>query len=298
MKSTAAKDIEPQENAAEMDMDSLHVLPLRIMPLYTSGLKQARLIQNLHFKSVIEVYRDAKAGSGQIEPDALALHFNWQSVEDLEDQRLIEHLARLHSYDVYSLRIELRRAGIELKEVDALRLSDAKQAELTKYMRVFTSPLLAQVYGDSNADIENFDQLIGMFSNPAIDSAIRNLRTLAKKLEIEIMDVPEFLEEYAYIFLSLAYYKNVLDDLIPKIGRFLEIMHEVEENFHMRRDPILMNVCGFLRENLNDVTASLTGRFESFDRHSKDMWENLNGESFRRVRSLIESHHTTVGGVL
>jgi len=24
-------------------------------------------------------------------------------------------------------------------------------------MRVFTSPLLAQVYGNSNADIENFD---------------------------------------------------------------------------------------------------------------------------------------------
>jgi len=66
----------------------------------------------------------------------------------------------------------------------------------------------------------------------------------------------------------------------------------------MRRDPILVHVCGFLRERLNDVTASLTGRFESFDRHSKDMWENLDGESFRRVRTLIESHHTTVGGVL
>ena len=298
MSNAAATEIEPRENAAEMDMDSLHVLPLRIMPLYTTGLKQARLIKNLHFKSVIEIYKDAESGSGQIEPDALALHFNWQSAEDLEDQRLIEHLARLHSYDVYSLRIELRRAGIELNEVDALKLSDAKQAELTEYMRVFTSPLLAQVYGDSNADIENFDQLVGMFSNPDKDSAIRNLRTLAKKLEIEIMDVPEFLEEYADIFLSLAYYKNGLDDLIPKIGRFLKIMYEVEENFHMRRDPILMHVCGFLREKLNDVTASLTGRFESFDRHSKDMWENLNGESFRRVRALIENHHTTVGGVL
>ena len=44
--------------------------------------------------------------------------------------------------------------------------------------------------------------------------------------------------------------------------------------------------------------GSLTGRFESFDRHSKDMWKNINGESFRRVRKLIESYHTTVGGVL
>jgi len=32
--------------------------------------------------------------------------------------------------------------------------------------------------------------------------------------------------------------------------------------------------------------------------HSSVIWENLNGESFRRVRSLIESHHTTFGGVL
>ena len=298
MSSAAVQQVENPESTTDLDMDSLHILPLSILPLSTTGLKHARLIKNLHFQSVIEIYKDEKSGSGQIAPDALKTHFRWESAEDFEDQRLIEHLARLNSYDVYSLRIELRRAGIELEEVDALKLSEAKQAELTEYMRVFTSPLLAQVYGDSDASIENFDQLIGMFSNPDKDSAIRNLRTLAKKLEIDIMAVPEFLEEYADIFLSLAYYKNCLDDLIPKIGRFIEVMDDLEGNFHMRRDPILMNVCGFLRERLNDVTASLTGRFESFDRHSKDMWNNLNGESFRRVRKMIESHHTTVGGVL
>ena len=85
---------------------------------------------------------------------------------------------------------------------------------------------------------------------------------------------------------------------MPKILRFIEVMDELEGNYHMSRDPILMNVCGFLRERLNDVTASLAGRFESFDRHSKDMWNDLNGDSFRRVRKLIESHYTTVGGVL
>ncbi len=298
MSNAAAQQVEESESTNELDMDSLHILPLSIMPLATTSLKQARLIKNLHFQSVVEIYNDEKAGSGQIAPETLKAHFHWESIEDLEDQRLIDHLARLNSYDVYSLRIELRRAGIELDEVDALKLSEDKQAELTEYMRVFTSPLLAQVYGDSDANIENFDQLIGMFSNPNKDSAIRNLRTLAKKLDIDIMDVPAFLEEYADIFLSLAYYKNCLDDLVPKIGRFIEIMDELEGNYHMRRDPILMNVFGFLRERLNDVTASLTGRFESFDRHSKDMWENLNGDSFRRVRKMIESHHTTVGGVL
>ena len=296
---SAAEQLTKNElNSTELDMDSLYILPLSIMPLYTKSLQQARLINNTHFRSVIEVYQDSRTGSGQIEPEAMGTHFRWESAADLEDKRLIEHLARLNSYDVYSLRIKLRRAGVELEEVDDLQLSDAKRAELTRYRRVFTSFLLKQVYGDSDTKIEDFDQLVRMFSNPDRESAIKNLRTLAKKLEIDIMDVPEFLEEYADIFLSLAYYKNCLNDLVPKIERFMEIICEVQDNYHMRRDPILMHVCEFLREKLNDVTASLTDRFESFDRHSKNMWENLNGESFRWVRTLIESHHTTVGGML
>jgi hypothetical protein len=299
MNSAAEKWNTQEVSQDELDMDSLHILPLHIMPIYTKALKQSRLIKNMHYKSVIEVYKDSKSGSGQIEPNALDRFFRLESATELEDKRLVEHLARLNSYDVYSLRIERRRAGIELEEADAaLQLSDAKRAELTEYMRVFTSPLLKQVYGDSDTNIEDFDQLVRMFSNPDRESAIKNLRTLAKKLEIDIMEVPEFLEEYADIFLSLAYYKNCLDDLVPNIERFMEIIREVQDNYHMRRDPILMHVCEFLRDKLNDVTASLTGRFESFDRHSKDMWNNLTGESFRRVRTLIESHHTTVGGVL
>jgi hypothetical protein len=41
MNTAAANHINSQEITTELDMDSLHVLPLRIMPLYTTGLKQA-----------------------------------------------------------------------------------------------------------------------------------------------------------------------------------------------------------------------------------------------------------------
>lgn len=107
----AAEKVENSDNSTKLDMDSLHVLPLSILPLYTTGLKQARLIKNLHFQSVVEIYNGVKSGSGQIAPSASKAHFRWESVQDFEDQRLIEHLARLNSYDVYTLRIELRRAG-------------------------------------------------------------------------------------------------------------------------------------------------------------------------------------------
>jgi len=74
MNSATAKQIESMCTSTDVDMDLLHILPLSIMSLYTAGLKQARLIKNMHFKSVIKIYKDAKTGNGQIEPDALIRH--------------------------------------------------------------------------------------------------------------------------------------------------------------------------------------------------------------------------------
>ena len=50
--------------------------------------------------------------------------------------------------------------------------------------------------------------------------------------------------------------------------------------------------------NFSDITSSITGRFESFDRHSQGLWENITAESFRKVKGLITAHHATIGGVL
>lgn len=279
-------------------MDSLHILPLSIIPLETPGLARARLIKNSHLDSVIELYHDDSTGSGQLEPSQLAKVFNWKGAEGYEDQRIVTALSGLNSYDVYSLRIELRRLGIEVNDVEKLQLSEQKRAELTGYMRTFTSPLLREVYGNSDVEINDFDHLLQMFANPDKKAAIANLKKMAERLDIEVFAVPAFLEEYADIFLSLAYYKSCLDDLIPKITRFLEAMRDLQDSFQMRSDPILMETCGTLSSRLNDITSSITGRFESFDRNSQSMWDNLSAESFRKVRSLIESHHTTVGGVL
>lgn len=43
---------------------------------------------------------------------------------------------------------------------------------------------------------------------------------------------------------------------------------------------------------------SLSGRFESFDKHSQDMWNDINPNSFHKVKDMIASHHATLGGVL
>ena len=65
MKSATVKQIEPPETSIEVDMDSLHILPLCIMPLYTTGLKQARLIKNMHSNRLSKSTRTPKPAAAK-----------------------------------------------------------------------------------------------------------------------------------------------------------------------------------------------------------------------------------------
>lgn len=285
-------------SSEQLDMDSIHILPLSIIPFETPGLKRARLIKNSALESVIELYQDESSGSGQVAPEKLDQVFRWTGNEGYEDQRIANSLAALNSYDVYCLRIDLRRLGIEVDEHTQLSLSEAKQSELVEYMRYFTGPLLQQVYGSSDVDVSSYSDLLNMFANPDKEQALTNLKLLAEKLEIDVLAVPTFLEEYGDIYLSLAYYKAGLDEIVPKLEIFYDQMGELQNSYQMKQDRGLMTTCTFLREQLGDISSSITGRFESFDRHSQSMWEDLNATSFQKVRAMIEGHHATIGGVL
>ncbi len=104
-----------------MDKDSIWVLPLSILPLKTPGLRKVRLIKNNHLEGVVEMFSSDGAGSGHIRP--LDLRKTFADI-DTGDTAMIERLAALHSYDVYSLRISLREMGVDV--------ADSKQMTLSK----------------------------------------------------------------------------------------------------------------------------------------------------------------------
>lgn len=294
-----ATALERGDEQHERDMDALHILPLSIIPFINPGVRQARLIKNYRLESVIELFRDRVSGSLQADPSGLDKIFRWGKEEHVRvDMELAKSLAALNSYDVYCLRIDLRRLGINVDQDKHLQLSKAKQEELTDYMRAFTAPLIKRVYGADGIEIDDWDQLLGLFTDPDRETAIANLRELARTLEIEMVAVPAFLEDYADIFLSLAFYRQCLDKLVPRITNFLGFIENLNTNYQLSQDKVLMDVCHSLGGRLNDVTSRVTGRFESFDEHSRRLWKDLSAESFGKFKKLIESHHTTVGGVL
>ena len=48
-------------------MESLHTLPLAVLPFQTKALASVKLIKNTQLRSVIELFSGEQTGSGQIE---------------------------------------------------------------------------------------------------------------------------------------------------------------------------------------------------------------------------------------
>jgi len=283
----------------DYEKDSLHILPLNMIPLGTPGLGQSRMIKNVQFESMIEVFQDDEAGSGQLDPARLGTMFGWPKGQKHPDGVLIAKLSLLQSFDVYSLRMSLRNLGIKVENNSHLALSDTKRRELNRYMRVFTRPLIDIVYsGNDESGISDIGDLVSSFRDQDNTAALDNLRKLSSQLKVILSQLPAFLTDYGDVFLSLAYFKDRFDDISAKTEFFLDKLALVKADSSLQDVPQIVTTIASVEEELGDLMSSISGRIESFDKHTATMWENLNDSSFRKVKLLIESNHATIGGML
>lgn len=286
------------DEMSDLDRDSLHILPLSIIPLKTSGLTRARLIKNVHLDTVVEVFEDAATGSGQIEMGDVPTAFGWTDTPAHPDLLVLHKLALLPSFDMYSLRILLRDQGIAINDHSALRLSKSKSAELTTYMTRFTRPLINHVYGRDDVEIQNFENLLDLFRDPDVKRALAKLKIMAARLDVAVDQVPKFLEDYGDIFLSLSYYRQALDSIEPVVVDFQASISQLREHWQLRRDMSLMKTCAVLHQVATALVSRLKQRFDSFDQSTADLWTNISAQRFRRIQREIASSHTAIGSIL
>lgn len=283
---------------SDVDRDSLHILPLSILPIQTPGLKRARMIKNQELDGVIEMFSTNDAGSGQIEVKDLPQEFSWPTAHSHPDMKMLMKLRPLPSYDVYSLRISLRNLKIDVERQDALKLSQSMNKKLTTYMSNFTRPLLVQIYGKSEMGIQNFNDVLMLFRDPNPRNALDKLTIMAEKLGIGVADVPDFIEQYGDIFLSLAYYRKCLKDIWPMAEDFLVTLQEIRKNNMHNNYPGLAKAIVAIEDTVNFLSTSIDERLGAFDTASRNMWDNLSAAHFQKVRRMIESHHAYIGGAL
>ena len=287
----------PPEEIPDEDRDSLHTLPISILPLKTRVFRRSRMVKNSRLESAIEFFAGAGSGRGQIDVSGVDRYLGLEQTPPHPDVKLLRTVADMPSFDVYSLRILLRAKGISIVDSSALTLSPAKIESLSHYMAHFTRPLIAEIFGrDTNG--ARFNDILGMFSGESAESVRERLHTMADRLGITIDKIPKFLEDYADIFMSLSYYRQCLDQMLPQVQGFLDGIAMIRSNHQLAQDRALMEVVNSLEAAINGMLSNVTGKIESFERSTKDMWRDLTADKFQKIETLVSRYHTSIGGVL
>lgn len=272
--------------------DTLHVLPLRYIPLRTRALRSARLIKNTALQSVIELFVGKGTGSGQILPRDVARAF---TIEDDRDLQIIDALAQLASYDIYSLRIELRRLKIDVEANRFLRLSPAKQATLGPLMTRYVRPLIAHVYGTDRIDVRTFADITRLFRDPDVEAALANLRTLAAKLKVELDQVPRVLAEYGDVFLSLSYFEHCLEEVAPDILSMLATIEAIRSHPQTQGDIGMQHACDAIDHHFSILVEETKGLTNVFHLRTEGMWDDISPASFQTLQTTIQSFQADIG---
>jgi hypothetical protein len=284
-----------KEKAAEAsDKDSLDVLSLASIPLTSNTLKNAKLIKNSRLETAVELYNDPVAGSLQIYPADIAD----QIAASPRDQEIINQLAGLSSYDVYSLRTSLKKLGIDVTDTESLELSDDMKESLDNLSVHFTRPLVEKIFGSGKIDVTDSHALQKVFRDPDVARVRENLKIMTEKTGIPLPELPKFLEEYSEVFLSVAYYRYNFDAISIDADRFLAWVKELRDHKDVASSPQTAQSCRKVDEAMRFLIASIRDRLSKFEVSFEMFWKDINRESFATLRKQIEENHASMGAVL
>lgn len=293
-----SKDISAEDLYIEQAKDALHILPLEMISLQTPPLRRLCLVKDARLETKVELYRGQESGKGLVDCDKLIGFFPAHKEALKQDVPKIQALSTLSSFDVFSLRIGLRRLGIDVNDMSYLTLSPRTQEKLSQHMREFTKPLLVRVYGSADQRAAQFSDLVGLFRNPDRGEALKNLKQMSSALQVDLAEIPAFLEDYGDMFLSVAYYRSNFEEARGLMTDFVAWTEGISNNMHLSRDKDLMLRCETARESVDVIHYSLLNRLGIFQERFGTFWQDINRQSFHEIRDLITSNYQSLGGAL
>ena len=154
-----------------------------------------------------------------------------------------------------------------------------------------------QVYGDAEA-VDQSTDLMALFHHPDVEVARQKLKTISEKLNVDLQEVPQFLEEYGDICLSIAYYRQCLDAIRPVVDNFLYCNRAIQKNNQFRHNSEVIKVCTRLERKVAKLAEVLADRFTVFAQSTEAMWQDMNADRFCEFKKLVEDNHAALGGLL
>ena len=211
---------------------------------------------------------------------------------------IVKKLANLPSYDVYSLRASLNKLGIEVEDFDRLKLSEEMAESLTSYLSTFTRPLVQKIYGNDSQDVQSFQDVLRLFTDPNAEHTRKNLSKLAALLEIDLVEVPKFLEDYADMFLSLSFYQKHHEDIAANFGAFMKDLEGLTNSPSIKRNPTAGRNLAAATEMFGKLYRNVGIILVAFRVRILDMWENISAQRYRKMTELVIGHQEKIGAML
>ncbi len=281
---------------ANADKDAIDMLPLASIPLASNTLKGAKLIKNARMETTVELYNDPLTGSLQISPQAIK---DYMAVSPL-DHEIIKSLAALHSFDVYSLRTNLKKLGVEPTDVESLELSSDMKEKLAEYSHHFIHPLIEKLFGRGHApDTEpGKNALQEILRDPDVAKVRENLKIMSEKTGIAIDDIPNFIKEYSDVLFAVAYYRYSFESAAADIDRFLLWVYEAKSHRDVISSPKTLAHCKQVETAIRFLSMSIRERLEQLNASFVQFWQNINSTSFAQLQRQIEENYASMGSVL
>ena len=132
---------------------------------------------------------------------------------------------------------------------------------------------------------------------PALSVAFRRAARKVQ-LNIRITQIPTFLEDYGDVYLSLAYFRHCLDQNMPIVNSFCDVLPEITQSNLLKDNLGLMQTCRFIENRLESAVTQIAGIIETFRVNTESMWENLSPDGFNSMVDVIHAYQTKLGGAL
>ncbi len=248
------------------------------------------MIKNMRLDTVIELFAANHTGSGQTTVKNIANDFEIPPGPDLLLLRLLETLP---SFDQYSLRIRLR--GSAFATPDAFCRQDWQVDLLDRTLSDFVAPLAARVIPQDDPP----QSYSGMLRRLREDEAVQApLCALAQGFDADSDAVIGFLEDYADTVLSLSFYRQCLNQIMPPIEDMLLSIRDLRAACAMRDDTLQLATLNMVEATINEMLAEVTGRIESFERSTRDIWASMTAKRFAEFPGKCRTYQAGIAAII
>ncbi len=282
-------------------LDSIDQLPLAVVPLKSRTLRNARIFKNAKMETILELHNDPVTGSFQVSLDEEDLA-ETLGVADLKgDDIIVQNLSQLGSFDVFSMRAKLDYLGLsgEVDE-DHLKLSTDMKSNLNNLSREFTMPLISAVFGaeeNTGFDPTSAD-LTTLLKSQDINQTKANLTKLSSKTGLALNELPNFLENYSQVFMSVCYYRYLFSEIEEQVDRFIFWMKGVRTHRETQKIPKTHGACIQTEDQILYIISTIRESFGVFNKSFEAFWDDMSPTGFQRLQNEIEIHYNNLGAVL